>query len=341
MIPFAKELAAGQVFPIYVLVSPEPLLLSRAVAAIRDAAVPESMRAWNYQAFDGRGGKAIEIRSAAQTLPMMGEWRMVLVRGAHQLVAAELAGLVSYLADPNPRATLVLTAPKVDKRIKFFAAARKAKVFWELAAPRRLGGWIEAEAKSRDIRIDRQGARRLLDVIGKDVSRLSVALDQLALYAGDAPVTAEHVDELIANTRESSVFELTDAVGAGDRAGALTAIASLADQRQSTLGVVMMMARHVRQLCLAREILDSGGGRGLASALKVPPFVADKLAGQAKRYDTTRLLAGLAKLSEADRACKGMAPRMRTLGKTLGERLLLEELADELIALGSATRRSV
>ncbi len=83
MIPFAKELKSGSIAPVYVLVSPEPLLISRATAAIADAAVPESMRAWNLDSFDGRGGKAIEIRSAAQTLPMMGDRRLVLVRSAH------------------------------------------------------------------------------------------------------------------------------------------------------------------------------------------------------------------------------------------------------------------
>ncbi len=333
MIPFAKDLAKGKIAPIYILVSQEPLLLSRAVKAIMDAAVPEAMRAWNSESFDGRGGHGADILAAVQTLPMMGDRRTVHLRGAHQLGAAELAVLVPYIANPNPKSTLIVTAPKVDKRIKFFATARKAKCFHELSAPRRLGGWLEAEAADKNIRIDRNASRRLLEVVGKDVSRLSMALEQLSLFAGDRPITAADVDELIATTRESTVFELTDAVGAGDRPRALAAIASLADQRQSTLGVVMMMARHIRQLCQTSEVMAAEGPRAVARELKVPPFVADKLIDQATRYQSDKLLQGLGRLAWADRACKGMAPRMRTLGKPLGERLILEDLADKLISL--------
>ncbi len=333
MLPFAKDLANGILSPVYVLVSAEPLLISRALKAISDAAVPENMRGWNQQIFDGRGGKGVDVLAAAQTLPMMGDRRLVIVRGVHQMAAAELAILIDYLKDPNPRASLVLTAPKVDKRIKFFATARKVKYFYELSAPRRLGGWLESEANDRGIDIERGASRRLLDVVGKDLSRLSMALEQLSLYANGRPITCADVDELIATTRESSVFELTDAIGAGNRQRAFTAIASLVDQRQSTLGVVIMLARHIRQLCLTGDVVARSGPRAVARELKVPPFVADKLIDQARRYQPDKLLVGLGRLSWADRACKGMSPRLRTLGKPLGERLILEELANTLIDL--------
>ena len=88
---------------------------------------------------------------------------------------------------------------------------------------------------------------------------------------------------------------------------------------------------------MARELMSTRGGeRRIARELGVPPFVADKLAKQARRYPLDNLVRGLALLSRADRACKGQAPRMRTLGKPLGERLLLESLADDLIALARA-----
>jgi DNA polymerase-3 subunit delta len=227
-----------------------------------------------------------------------------------------------------------MTATKVDKRIKLFATARKAGFLWELAAPRRLRGWVEAEAESLGVTLARGAGSRLVEVVGKDVSRLAVALEMLSLYTGGAPVTAEAVDDLIAHTRESSVFELTDAIGDGDQMAALTAIASLIDQRQSALGAVMMLARHVRQLIRARLLVGAGAGTAeIASQLKVPPFIADKVAGQARRASLRGLVRSLQRLSAADRALKGQELKMRTLGKSLGERVVLEELARELIDL--------
>lgn len=334
MIPFAQDLASGKLDPVYILVSAEPLLVTRALAAIRDAAVPESARAWSHDVFDGRGATGEQIRAAADTLPMMSARRLVEVRGVHQMSAGELAALVPYIERPNPRTVLVMTATKVDKRIKLFATARKAGFLWELAAPRRLRGWVEAEAESLGVTLARGAGSRLVEVVGKDVSRLAVALEMLSLYTGGAPVTAEAVDDLIAHTRESSVFELTDAIGDGDQMAALTAIASLIDQRQSALGAVMMLARHVRQLIRARLLVGGGAGTAeIASQLKVPPFIADKVAGQARRASLRGLVRSLQRLSAADRALKGQELKMRTLGKSLGERVVLEELARELIDL--------
>jgi DNA polymerase-3 subunit delta len=335
VIPFAAELQRKEIAPIYALVSSEPLLVRRALAAIRAAVLDESTAAWNHDVFEGKGASGAAIRAAADTLPMMGDRRLVEVRNAQQMAASELVALVPFVDSPNPRATLVLSATKVDKRVKLYARLRKAGYLHELSAPRAIRKWLDAEASSAGVSIDRAAGSRLIEVVGNDVSRLSVALEMLSLYAGGETVRTEHVDDLIAHTRESSVFELTDAIAAGDRVRALETIASLADQRQSTLGVVMMLARHVRQLCRTRLLMtDGASSRQIASALKVPPFVADKLTAQARRYRLRGLFRALNRLSAADRAIKGQEMKMRTLGRALGERVLLEALADELIALG-------
>jgi len=70
-------------------------------------------------------------------------------------------------------------------------------------------------------------------------------------------VTSDDVDELVADTRERTVFELTDVIGAADRPRALAAVASLCDQRESAVGVVVMLARHVRQLTLVYTLRET------------------------------------------------------------------------------------
>lgn len=66
--------AAGKLDPIYLVASDHPILIERALHAVRDAAVPASMRAWNYDVIEGKPTGA-RIVSACQTLPMMrGGW---------------------------------------------------------------------------------------------------------------------------------------------------------------------------------------------------------------------------------------------------------------------------
>jgi DNA polymerase-3 subunit delta len=186
---------------------------------------------------------------------------------------------------------------------------------------------------------------RLVEAVGSDLSRLALAVDQLGLFALKRAVTADDVDELIADTRERSVFELTDAIGAADRARALAAVGSLCDQRESAVGVVVMLARHVRQLALVHALRASNTPRGeWGSRLGVPPFIVDKIAAQARSYSPAALAAATRRLAEADRALKGdqtlttdlhafTGPQLKALGKDLGERVILERTVDEIVQL--------
>ena len=322
--------------PVYVLVSSEPLLIDRTLTALRDAAVPEAVRAFNYDVVDGKGGSAARVVAAAQTVPMMSARRMVLVREVGAMAAAELAGLLPYLDDPSPSTVLVATASKIDKRLKFFATAGKKKYIHELKPPRDVAGWVAKEATRRKVNIQRPAIARLVEVVGADLSRLSLSLEQLSLYAGGRTIESDDVDDLVAETRERSVFELSDAIGAGDRHRALAAVAALSDQRQSAIGVVAMLARYMRQLALYRAgSRDGMGGGELARVLGVPPFVVDKLGRQARRYSDASLDRAIAALSETDRALKGEGQVQKALGRALGERVLLGRLVDQLVLLGA------
>ena len=328
----SAQLAAGTLDPVYILSSQQPLLIQRAVAAIQDAAVPESLRAFNYNAFEGRQITASAIVTASQTLPMMSDRRLVYVRDLAVLPAAELNKLAPYLKDPNPQTVLLCVVSKLDKRIKLFQAAKKAKVLWELDAPRNLASWLRAEAKRSGIAISAAAGKRLCDVVGKDLSRLDIALQQLSLYTEGKEITTDDVDDLIAHTRERSVFELTDALGEGDLVRARRAVASLCDQRQSAIGVVVMLARHMRQLGLcqvAQQRRLSPGDR--ARLVGAPPFVVDKLSRQARAYTPQQITGAIAQLSHLDAAFKGMRPATKVLGRELSERVLLEQIVDELV----------
>jgi DNA polymerase-3 subunit delta len=338
------ELVENGLDPVYVLHSEHPILVERAVAAIRDVAVPPAMRGFNYDVVEGKptGGRIVAL---AQTLPMMATHRMVLVRDLGLMPADEAEPLLAYFAKPNPSTVIVAITQKLDKRLKTFATASKKGWLHVLEAPRQLVPWVRAEAKAQNVDIDGAAVSRLVDTVGSDLSRLALSLTQLGLYAGDRAVTSDDVDELIADTRERSVFELTDAIGAADRPRALAAVASLCDQRESAVGVVVMLARHIRQLTLLHVMRAQNIPRGAwGSRIGVPPFVVDKLAAQAKAYSPAALATATQRLANADRALKGditldsrssslTGPQVKALGRELAERVILEKIVDGIVGL--------
>lgn len=334
MAEFYENLDPGKLAPVYVLVSQEPLLLDRAQEAIRDAAVPLDLRGFNVDQIQGKGASAEQIVNVAQTLPMMAQRRLVVVRGLESMPSAELSKLVAYLEEPNPTTVLMAVCAKVDKRIKFFQRAKKLKMLHELSAPKRLAPWIRAEAESLGVKLAGHAAERLADVVGSDLARLGLSLEQLALYAGDRAISVEDVEDLIADTRERSVFELTGAIASRDPSRALVAVHGLFEQRQSSIGVVMMLARHMRQLGVCQAGLGERlSGSDLAKRVGVPPFVLDKLKVQAQHYSVRAVAESMSLLGEADRALKGYGHSTKVLGRVVAERVIVERLVSDLIAL--------
>jgi DNA polymerase-3 subunit delta len=344
------DLAAGRFDPVYVLHTEHPILIERVLGAIRDAAVPPATRGFNLDVVEGKPTGA-RIVALAQTLPMMAQRRMVYVRDLSAMAADEAEPLLGYLAKPNPSTVLVAVASKLDKRIKLYAQLARKGYLHVLEAPRQLAPWLRAEAKQHGVQLEPGAVTRLLEAVGDDLSRLALGVEQLGLYAGKRPVTSDDVDELIADTRERTVFELTDAIGAADLPRALGAVAALCDQRESAVGVVVMLARHIRQLAQVYALRDTGVARpGWAPALGVPPFVVDKLIAQARSYSPPALAAATRRLANADRALKGditlsstppspdaafTGPQIKALGRDLADRIILEQLVTGIVGLAA------
>jgi DNA polymerase-3 subunit delta len=323
-----SRIHAGDVAPVYLLVGTDPLLYQRVISALVRMVTTDASRAFNHDVFEGKGSAASTILGAARTLPMMAARRLVVVRDVEGLGADGLGALAGYLENPAPETVLVLWAQKSDGRIKLFQVAKKKGFVHELEVPRNLVAWILEEAARLRARIGEDAARRLADVVGGDLGRLASSVEQLTLYAGDRPVTPADVDELIAETRERTVFELTNAVGQGNREKALRAVARLVDQRESTIGVTMMLARHLRQVAIARELTEARTPRSdLPRLVGAPPFAIDGLIAQGKRFTARSLARAVELLAKADLDLKG-PPKA-----ALGERVVLERLVGALCGL--------
>jgi DNA polymerase-3 subunit delta len=331
MHPLVDRVAAGQIDPVYLLCGTDPFLYQVVLGALTKALVTPETRAFNLDAFEGKGATAGAVIGAARTLPMMARRRLVVLRDVEGMGADGMAALAAYLEAPAPETCLVLLAQKADGRLKLFQAAKKKGFLHELTVPRNLAGFVLDEAARRGARVTPDAARRLADVVGGDLGRLSSSLDQLALYADGRAVEAADVDELVAETRERTVFELANAVGQGGPDGrrrALGAVARLVDQRESAVGVAMMLARHVRQLALVKELTAARTPRAeLPRLVGAPPFAIDGLVAQARRFTPASLARAIDLVAQADVDLKG--PRKGALG----ERVVLEELVERLLAV--------
>lgn len=289
-----KTSAAALPLPLVYLCGDERFLVDRALDLIKATLLQPATKDFNYEVLHAKEAGVARILACARTLPMMAPRRLIVVRDADALSADELAQFTGYISAPAPETCLCLLAEKADLRLKFFTLWKKHGLLLklDLLSERQLPSFIEAEARRLKVPLEPGAASRIAEEIGADLGQLVDALERLACYIpAGSPIRVADVEEVVATTRQHSVFELIDAVGSSNRSEALRLLSSMMALREPALRLLAMLGRHVRQLWQTCDLLSHGtrGPGEVASALGVAPFVAVRLIEQARRLSTRRV----------------------------------------------------
>ncbi|MEM1025146.1 MAG: DNA polymerase III subunit delta [Myxococcota bacterium] len=326
--PFA-ELEKKGPQPVYAIDGEERVLVESFLARLLDVALPPGARDFNYESFTGKEADLSRVLDAAMTLPAFAERRVIRVQQADKMKMEPVEVLLRYLEKPSESTVLIFVAEKFDARAKVYKAFQKAGAALRFPRPKpqQMPDLIQAQARTRCIRIESSAARLLAETVGADLTGAVQALEKLELYKGVGaaePIGRVDVSELVANVKEESVFDLVDAIGTRDRAKAIELLHRLMNaQREPGLRLLAMVARHVRLLLRAQAHLASRGEpRELPSVLGLPPFLADKLARQARSFGRAQLVVGHARIKRADRLLKS---------SRLSDLRVMERLALELM----------
>ncbi len=236
--------------------------------------------------------------------------------------------LLALVADLPDGAALALaeTRPSRDAGKPPALLAQLAKAVKERGgdvvqadAPRRneLQSWIRGHAQRLGIAIEPRAAAVLAERIGgamweSDVERgqqTRVAdgeLRKLATYAGERPITAANIEELVADTRPASLYAITNAIDRREPAAAAAALERAMSEGQPVLRIMAALEGRIADLIVARDLGANGAtpqeltkrvGRG-------NPRTAERIAESARRYSAAELEGMLRGLFEADLAIK-------------------------------------
>jgi len=186
-------------------------------------------------------------------------------------------------------------------------------------AGREITGWIGGEAATDGFSITPEAAGMLAEFFGADLWQLKNEWDKIIGHKKAADpkgkeISAEDVLAISFGRIENSIFALTDAIGARDRALAFR----LLEEELSAGGepgyIFNMILRQVRIVLEIRESLDLGkSAREIAAAFKLKPFVVQKGMNQARRFTAEQLKKLFSRLVEADYLVKTGRGEIKTL----------------------------
>jgi DNA polymerase-3 subunit delta len=204
--------------------------------------------------------------------------------------------------------------------------------------------WLVAEAENRGSALEVDAARELADALGSDLMLMASELEKLVLYTGSryASTTGERrritlgdVETMVLGAKQRSLYELTDAISAKDRPRALALLQGLLNAsdggEDSAIGHLYMLARTFRQMLviLEKNVRDSRAiWQALWQGFRMPPFAAEDLIRQARRYKSRReLTRALRLIARADLELRSSPPDKRLVLERLVLALASEEPA--------------
>jgi DNA polymerase-3 subunit delta len=282
------------------------------------------------------------ILEALETPAFLYDRRVIVVRRAGALDAQQAKRLAAYLADPLPCSTLVLVADDKSTSAGLDKAVKAAGEVIDVSTPSNAGGrrtWIDGELRRAGVTLDKD-ARSLLDAtIGEDVSSLPNILANVAGAYGDcAKVTAAQLEPFLGESGSVAPWALTDAIDAGDMAGAIDALSRLSSAgERHPLAILPSLHRHFGgMLALDGLTIDESGA---ARLLGMSPFPAGKLLRQGRRLGTERIESAVLLLADADLDLRG---RTELSSEAVMEILVgrLARLSGEVRTAGTTRSRS-
>lgn len=215
------------------------------------------------QRLDGETVSLADVFDEVRTPSLFGERRIVIVDDADAFIQAHRSKLESYCSEPSGEGLLVLLCDSLPRntRLYKFLAERNAVVVCEAPRHRAVVGWIVARARQPyEKRIAHEVAEALREHAGEDLGTLDAEIAKLAAYVDRrADITMDDVVALTGSNREENVFGVTDAMVAGDIAGALRRWEQvLATDRAAPGRAIAGLAWGVRQSVDARREWEAG-----------------------------------------------------------------------------------
>jgi DNA polymerase-3 subunit delta len=349
---FVADVRAGKLAAGYVFLGDEAFFRKRCRDAVLQQLVPADVRELSVYDMDLADIDLRQILDRARTPSLMAPFQVFFIRGVKNLYTRgkhddEFAAIADYFSSPNPAALVIFIADHISipadvRRMELQDKDRYERIretLGEYCTVLEFGRvdesdavkWAVEAAAAEQVKLDTDAARELVDSLGGDMMMVANELEKLILYVGEKKrIILGDVETVVLAAKQRSFYELTDAISARDRTRALAvldAILNTGDGEEAAIGHLYMLSRTFRQMLVIseRNVRDSRAlWQALWQGFRVPPFAAEDVIRQARRYKSRReLTTAIRRIARADFALRS---------NPVSKRLVLENLVLDLTA---------
>lgn len=309
-----KEIKQKKLQSIYLLLGKEAFLMQETVQLIINAALNDEEKDFNLSIYDMEETSIDTAIEDAETLPFMGEKRVVIIKNPFFLtsekkkekVEHKLDKLEQYLNSPAPYTILLFVAPyeKLDERKKITKLLKKQSIVLEMTSisEKDTIEWITEMAEQEVVYFSKEAIDELMVLTAGDLMILNQELKKISTYVGEGgQVSPDIIRLLVPRTLEQNIFELIDNVIHRRSGEALRIFYDLLKNNEEPIKILSLLVNQFRLILQVKELSGTGyGQQQIANTVKVHTFRVKLALQQAKLFTSDELANILLELAEAD-----------------------------------------
>ena len=349
---------------LHILIGQDDYTIAQTLKKIKQGVGDEALLEANTTTLEAEGLTSERLRAECSAMPFMTEKRLIIVNGLlmrfhpKEKTATSVASPATTLKRATakgkedgfqpfaqaikslpPTTVLVLIDTGIkDRDIKDTKKLKEINPLFRevesgaitqstpLLAGTQLNMWIQVKTGDLGGSISPQAVTALNRLIAGNLWIMSNELAKLVLFAAGRRIEEKDVNKLVANARESNIFNLIDAVFDGKSDVAENLLRELLESGESPSQILFMLARQMQLIVRLKDMKEHGRPKmEMQSRLGLmQEFQWMRTAAQADRFTFPRVKKIYGKLLETDLAIK--------TGKLDGDTalsVLVAELASE------------
>ena len=202
---------------------------------------------------------------------------------------------VSYLPQMPDTTCMLFVENEVDKRNRLYKKVKDLGYVAEMERQdaRQLGAWAGGILAKEGKKITGRTMELFLSKTGDDMENIRMELEKLISYTlGRDVITDQDVEEICTVRVTNKIFEMVAAIVTRNTRKAMDLYEDLITLREPPMRILFLIARQFNQILQVKELMNQGMEKnGIASKLKMQPFVVGKTMPQAKSFSREQILS--------------------------------------------------
>jgi DNA polymerase III subunit delta len=298
--------------PIYLLSGDEPLQLMEASDALRRHARESGYSEREVMHVES-GFDWNSLLAASSSMSLFAEQRLIELRLPTGKPGREGgAALAEYAANPPPDTLLLIISGKIERQsqnskwYKALDSAGAIMTLWPIE-PQALPGWVGQRMRSRGMQPTPEAAQLLAERVEGNMLAAAQEVEKLLLLYGESEISADQVEEGVADSARYDVFELVDTILLGDVPRTTRVMQGLRGEGVEPILVLWALLREIRAMVqMAAEMARGLGAEQAMAGQRVWEKRKPPVRAGLQRHNLNRWQLLLRRAGRIDRMIKGV-----------------------------------